>query len=114
MVIKAGRYGKFLGCSGYPECRNIQPLIKPEKTGVKCPVCKTGEMTKRISHRFKKVFYSCDNYPKCKYILNYRPVNKKCPSCNGEFLLEKTAKGKGKYLVCPNEDCDYTKISDEK
>jgi DNA topoisomerase-1 len=114
MVIKAGRFGKFLGCSGYPDCRNIHPLHKPEKTGVKCPECKEGEITKKMSMKFKRPFYSCDKYPKCKFILNFKPVPKKCPNCSGEYLLEKSSKNKGKYLVCPKEGCDYTKIPDEK
>lgn len=114
MVIKAGKFGKFLGCSGYPACKTIQPLVKPEKTGVKCPECGKGEILKKVSKRFKKVFYSCDNYPKCKYILNNKPIPEKCPKCGGEFLVEKFTKKDGKFLACPKTDCDYTGESDEQ
>jgi DNA topoisomerase-1 len=114
MVIKVGRFGKFLGCSGYPDCKSIQPLHKPEKTGVKCPGCGKGELTKKMSRRFNKAFYSCDRYPKCKYIVNNKPIPGKCPKCKAEFLIERTTKAKGTFLACNTKDCDYTKIPDEK
>ncbi len=114
MAVKVGRYGKFLGCSGYPKCKNIQSLVKAEKTGVKCPGCKKGELTKKVSRRFKKTFYACDKYPKCRYVLNFKPVPEKCPKCGSDFLLEKKSKTKGSYLVCATEKCEFTKICDEK
>ena len=62
MLIKDGRYGKYLACSGYPACKNIQPLVKPKGTGVVCPECKEGELTEKKS-RYGKMFYSCNRYP---------------------------------------------------
>jgi len=68
MLIKDGRYGKYLACSGYPACKNIQPLVKPRSTGVVCPECKEGELTEKKS-RYGKMFYSCNRYPQCKFAL---------------------------------------------
>ncbi len=113
MVIKLGRYGKFLGCSGYPKCKNIQSLVKPEKTGINCPDCEKGELTKKMSQRYKKVFYSCDSYPKCKYIVNFKPIDEKCPDCGSKFLLDRNTKTKGHFLSCPVKECKYTKSLDK-
>jgi DNA topoisomerase-1 len=109
MAYKQGRYGKFMACSGYPECRNI----KAESTGVSCPAegC-TGEIIKKISKR-GKVFYACDQYPKCSFALWDRPINKPCPECNAPFLLEKVTKKSGTRLQCDNKECKYTERLEE-
>ncbi|OPL08369.1 MAG: DNA topoisomerase I [delta proteobacterium ML8_F1] len=102
MVIKHGRYGKFLACSNYPECTNTKPILK--EIGVKCPVCKTGEIVERRTNKFK-IFYGCSNFPDCRFVSWDRPVNKSCPTC-GSILVQ--GKGKNKdYLVCSNKECDY-------
>ncbi len=110
MVYKDGRYGRFLACSGYPDCKNIQS----EKTGVKCPEpgC-GGNLIKKVSKR-GKVFYSCDRYPQCSYALWDKPVNQPCPKCKAPFLLEKDTKKQGKHLKCADKNCGYTKILDDK
>ena len=100
MVIKTGRFGEFMACSGYPECRNTKPIVKP--TGVKCPEC-GKEIVERRSRR-GKIFYGCSGYPDCKVSFWYRPVNKTCPKC-GSLLIEK--KGRSSSLACSNDDCDY-------
>ena len=100
MVIKTGRFGEFMACSGYPECKNTKPIVKP--TGVKCPECGKEIVEKRS--RRGKLFYGCSGYPDCKVSFWYRPVDKKCPKC-GSLLIEK--KGRGTTLACSNEDCDY-------
>ncbi len=79
MVIKFGRYGKFLACSGYPECKYTKPFLV--KVGVKCPQC-GGELVQRKSKK-KRIFYGCSNYPDCNFILNARPIAKPCPQCGG-------------------------------
>lgn len=109
MVYKNGRFGRFLACSGYPDCKNIQA----ETTGVKCPEddC-NGEIIKKVSKR-GKIFYSCNRYPKCSYALWDKPVNQRCPDCDGPFLLEKNTKRDGDHLRCPNKKCHYTKILDD-
>ena len=79
MVIKFGRYGKFLACSGYPECKTTKPFLV--KIGVKCPQC-GGELIERKSKK-KRTFYGCSNYPDCKFIMNARPLPQPCPQCGG-------------------------------
>lgn len=107
MLIKDGRFGKYLACSGYPACKNIQPLVKPKGTGVICPECKEGELTEKKS-RFGKLFYSCNRYPQCKFALWDLPVEQPCPKCGFPLLTKKVYKKKGEFLKCPKEGCDYT------
>jgi DNA topoisomerase-1 len=107
MLIKDGRYGKYLACSGYPACKNIQPLNKPKGTGVACPECGEGELAEKKS-RYGKMFYSCNRYPQCKFALWDPPVEQKCPKCGFPLLVKKVYKKKGEFLKCPREGCDYT------
>ena len=100
MAIKAGRFGEFLACTGYPECKNTKAIVK--STGVKCPDCGGDIVAKR--GRSGKIFYGCSNYPTCTRAFWYKPVDKKCPEC-GALLLERRTKG-GNY-VCSNEKCGY-------
>jgi DNA topoisomerase-1 len=79
LVIKFGRYGKFVACSGYPECKYTKPFLV--KIGVKCPQC-GGEIVERISKK-KRTFYGCGNYPDCKFITNLKPLPQPCPKCGG-------------------------------
>lgn len=109
MLIKSGRYGKYLACSGYPACKNIQPLNKPKGTGVTCPECKQGELTEKKS-RYGKMFYSCNRYPDCKFALWDPPVPQPCPKCGFPVLMKKVYKKKGEFLKCPKEGCDYTSV----
>lgn len=97
-VIKFGRYGKFLACPGFPECRNTKPLL--EEIGVKCPNCGEGKVVIRRTKK-GRTFYGCDRYPQCEFVSWEKPLNEKCPQC-GNFLIEKN---KGK--VCSNKDCRY-------
>ena len=113
MLIKDGRYGKYLACSGYPACKNIQPLVKPRGTGVVCPECKEGELTEKKS-RYGKMFYSCNRYPQCKFALWDLPVERKCPKCGFPLLVKKITKREGEYLKCPKEGCDFKEGGKEK
>jgi DNA topoisomerase-1 len=79
LVIKFGRYGKFIACSGYPECKFTKPFLV--KIGVKCPQC-GGEIIEKISKK-KRTFYGCSNYPNCNFAINLRPISKPCPKCGG-------------------------------
>ena len=106
MLIKDGRFGKYLACSGYPACKSIQPLVKPLNTGVVCPECKEGQLIEKKS-RFGKLFYSCNQYPKCKFALWDLPVESPCPKCGFPLLVKKVYKRKGEFLKCPKEGCDY-------
>ncbi len=83
MVVKVGRFGKFLACSGYPECKTTMPYAV--KTGVSCPQC-GGELVKKISKK-KKVFYGCSKFPKCQFAVNRRPIAQPCPHC-GNLLVQ--------------------------
>lgn len=107
LQIRAGRYGRFIGCTSYPKCKFIEPLEKPADTGVSCPECMGSTLLKRKSRR-GKVFYSCAAYPKCKYALWNEPVDKQCPKCAWPLLTLKETKRSGKQLLCPKEGCDYS------
>lgn len=108
LAVKKGRYGMFIGCTNFPNCHfistNQQKKIQAHYTPVSCPSCKKGLIQKR-QNRFGKFFYACDNYPKCKYLLNAEPVAKSCPSCNASIMLVKT-KGENN-LLCANADCAH-------
>src|SRR5438309_3198903 len=91
MQVRFGRYGKFLGCSGYPECSNMQPLHKPQPTGVKCLQCGEGEMMERRAGR-GQVFERCRRYPDCQFVAWDRPIPEPSPSCGTGFITEKCTK----------------------
>jgi DNA topoisomerase-1 len=107
MQLRWGKYGKFLGCSGYPECTNIRPLEKPVDVGVKCPDCGQGDIKERRSRR-GKIFYGCDRYPECTFASWDRPVQEPCPECKQPILLEKMTKRAGRMRRCRNKDCGYS------
>ena len=102
MVVKYGRYGKFIACSGYPDCKNILKFV--EKTGVKCPKCNGDVIVKHT--KSKRIFYGCSNYPECDFVSWNEPVNERCPQC-GEILFKK--KGKKPVVFCAKEGCGFTK-----
>jgi DNA topoisomerase-1 len=102
MVIKTGRYGKFLACPGYPECKNIKGI--DVSLGIPCPKC-GGDIVARKTKR-GRTFYGCGNYPKCDFISNDKPIEEKCPNC-GKNLFEKS--GKKKKIYCMTENCGYEK-----
>jgi DNA topoisomerase-1 len=112
MLIKDGRYGRYLACSAYPACRNIQPLVKPRGTGVICPVCREGELTEKKS-RFGKIFYSCNRYPKCKYAVWDPPLAEACPKCAHPVTVEKTTKRDGTYRRCPQDGCGWSMLPEK-
>ncbi|MDR4434069.1 type I DNA topoisomerase [Bacillus tequilensis] len=100
MVYKMGRYGKFLACSNFPDCRNTKPIVK--QIGVKCPSCGEGNIVERKSKK-KRVFYGCDRYPECEFVSWDKPIERNCPKC-GKMLVEKKLK-KGIQVQCV--ECDY-------
>ncbi|HEX7065281.1 MAG TPA: type I DNA topoisomerase [Bacillales bacterium] len=101
MVYKMGRYGKFMACSNFPDCRNTKPILK--KIGVDCPKCGKGEVVERRSKK-RRIFYGCDRYPDCDFVSWDKPIARKCPKCS-EMLVEKKSKKKGTTVKCTN--CDY-------
>lgn len=100
MVIKMGRYGKFMACSNFPDCRNTKAIVKT--IGVPCPQCESGEVVERKSKK-NRIFYGCTNYPECEYISWDKPVPRKCPKCEAQLVERK--KGKNIRVVCTN--CEY-------
>ncbi len=103
MVYKMGRFGKFLACPGFPECRNAKPIVK--ETGADCPKC--GKKILEKKSKTGKTYFGCEDNPKCDFMTWDMPVaGEKCPKCGG-LLLQK--KGKKKQIVCANPDCDYVK-----
>ena len=105
MVIKTGRYGRFLACPGYPECKNAKPLIV--NTGAKCPEC-GGEIIERKSKK-GHVFYGCGNWPKCNFMSWDAPAGENCPQCGKSLFKKKTGK-----IVCMTKDCGYEKSAGKK
>jgi DNA topoisomerase I len=103
--IKQGPYSKFIGCSKYPDCKYKEPLEKPVDTGVTCPICGKGTLTKRKS-RYGTFFYSCSAYPTCKYAISNEPIVEKCPNCEFPILMLKTTQKRGTEKICPQK-CGY-------
>lgn len=101
MVVKAGRFGEFIACSGYPECKNTKPIIK--SIGVKCPNC-GKDIVERRSRR-GRIFYGCSGFPDCKTVFWNKPTDKVCPKCKNIMLEKKT---KNNNYVCSNPECGYT------
>lgn len=107
MVYKYGRYGKFIACSGYPECKTVKKFV--EEIGVACPKC-GGNVIVRKTKRGKP-FYGCSEYPNCDFVSWNEPVNERCPQC-GDILYKK--KGKTPKLICVKEGCGYEKTVEEE
>lgn len=104
MVIKHGRYGKFLACPGYPDCKNTKAIV--DELNVKCPKC--GETLVRRKSRKGRMFYGCKGYPKCDFVSWDEPIEEKCPDCKGLLVLKRTKKEKTKK--CIDEKCGYINI----
>lgn len=106
MVVKVGRYGKFIACPGYPECKNIKKIVN--ETGASCPKC-GGKIIARKSKKGRN-FYGCGNYPDCDFLSWDEPSKEKCPKCDKNLFIKK---GKKKKLYCITENCGYEKIEDK-
>ncbi|WP_416826861.1 type I DNA topoisomerase [Ectobacillus polymachus] len=104
MVFKMGRYGKFMACSNFPDCRNTKPIVK--EIGVTCPKCQKGQIIERRSNKRKRIFYGCSEYPSCDFVSWDKPLPRTCPKCDG-MLVEKKLK-KGVQVQCVS--CDYKEI----
>jgi len=106
LLKKLGRFGFFLACSGFPECRSTKsiPLAK-------CPKC-NGDIVARKTKGRGKEFYGCTNYPECDFISHFKPINQNCPKC-GFFMVEKYDKKNGAHKACINPNCDYLHSADD-
>ncbi len=107
MVVKFGRYGKFIACSGYPECKNIKKIV--HETGAECPKCGGKVVLKKTKRG--RVFYGCSEYPNCDFVSWDEPTMEKCPRC-GKTLLKK--KGKHPKFYCITPDCGYEKVQENE
>jgi DNA topoisomerase-1 len=100
---RAGRYGPFVSCSNYPDCR----FIKRDETGVACPEPGCGGKIVRKRSKRGRVFYGCDRYPKCEFVLWAKPVPEACPACGAPFLVERVSKREGTVVRCDRKGCSY-------
>ncbi len=100
MVIKLGKFGKFLACSGFPECRNSKPLL--QRIGVTCPTCKEGEIVERRSKK-GRAFFGCERYPACDFVAWNKPVNEPCPRCGSPYMVEAGRKGQIRCPACGHD-----------
>ncbi len=104
MVVKNGRYGKFLACPGYPDCKNTKAIL--DKINVDCPLCDGTVVRKRTKKG--RSFYGCSNYPKCEFVSWDEPITEKCPTCKGTMVIKRT---KSKNTIkCMDKDCGYTRV----
>lgn len=111
MIQKDGRFGLFLACTGYPECRHTESVNGEQNyrdTGVKCPETEcSGTILERKSKR-GKIFFGCSNYPECTFASWDKPVDQPCPDCGSSYLIEKETKKMGRFLKCPGKGCGFT------
>lgn len=105
MLIKYGRYGKFMACSKYPDCKFTKPI--QDKIGVKCPKCKAGDILRRKSKK-GRMFFGCNKYPECEFISWLEPTGDNCPKCSSALVLKKTKK-KEEIICSNNKECDFKK-----
>jgi DNA topoisomerase-1 len=106
MVMKRGRFGRFLACTKYPECKGTKPV----SIGVSCPKGCGGYISEKRSKR-GKTFYGCSSYPNCDFVAWDRPRNEACPQCGSAYLLDKYSKKTGAFIACPNKECGYRRES---
>ena len=104
MVIKFGRFGKFIACKNYPECKGTKPIL--ERIGIKCPECSDGDVIIRKTKK-GRIFYGCSSFPKCRFVSWDRPNGEKCPKCDSFLVIAKTKTTE--KIKCSNKECDYEK-----
>jgi DNA topoisomerase-1 len=104
MLIKYGRFGKFMACSGFPDCRHTESFT--EEAGVDCPLC--GGAILALKSKKGRRFYGCSKYPDCQFRSWNKPTGEKCPTC-GDILIEKQNRNKEMLAVCHNPECKYSK-----
>ena len=104
LAIRSSRYGEFLGCTGYPECKTI---VQPEAAKVDVPCMKCGGELQQRKSKKGLVFYGCKNYPNCDFVAWGKPVGRTCPQCNEQPLIENSFRGKVSGIKCNNRECGY-------
>ena len=107
LIVKSGKFGRFLACSDYPNCKYTAAIT----LGIPCPSCNQGEIAQRRS-RYGRTFYSCDRWPDCSYALWDKPIQKPCPKCQFPIIAEKITKRAGLMHKCTKKECDYLEVID--
>jgi DNA topoisomerase-1 len=105
LTWRRGRFGPFIACSNYPDCKYIKKK-EAREIGLTCPDCGQGAVVERKG-RWGRSFYGCRRYPECTFTAYHRPIAEPCPDCGRSFLLEKETKREGKVVFCGNEACHY-------
>jgi DNA topoisomerase-1 len=109
LIERLGRFGRFYACSKFPECKYTESMgDKKEKLDIKCPKCKEGDIVQKRTKK-GKIFYGCNNFPKCDFALWDKPIDEFCPKCDS-ILIEKNKK----QIKCSNKECDFTKGKNER
>lgn len=113
LAVKKGRFGMFIGCTNFPDCHYIvhEKDDVDKSSQVSCPSCETGHLVERHNKSGKR-FYSCDQYPKCKYLVNDEPISQSCPKCSADILFRKQTDS-GVLLYCGQSDCNYSNSIDD-
>lgn len=104
LVVRRGRYGTFIACSNYPQCKYIKKELKD--TGIRCPRDCEGTLMRRKTRK-GRIFYGCSKYPECDYATWDEPLSQPCPECGREFILRKNLIKGNPVLYCSNEECSY-------
>ena len=109
LMWRRGRFGPFIACSNYPDCKYIKKK-EAKKIGLTCPECHEGEVVERKG-KWGRSFYGCTRYPDCKFTAYHRPIAETCPDCGRPYLLQKETKKEGKVVFCANEECHYKRAA---
>jgi DNA topoisomerase-1 len=109
LTWRRGRFGPFIACSNYPECKYIKKK-EAREIGLTCPECGQGQVVERKG-RWGRFFYGCRRYPECRFTAYHKPIPEPCPDCGRAFLLEKETKKEGKVVFCGNESCHYKRAA---
>lgn len=107
MILKEGKFGRFIACSNYPTCKHTEPFT----IGIDCPECKIGEIAEKQS-RYRRIFYSCNRWPDCNFAAWDMPVKKECPECRYPVMTEKVTKRAGHFYKCPRKECAHIEVID--
>jgi DNA topoisomerase-1 len=109
LAWRRGRFGPFIACSAYPECKYIKKK-EAREIGLLCPECGQGQVVERKG-RWGRMFYGCRRYPECRFTAYHKPIAEPCPKCGRAYLLEKETKKEGKVVFCGNEACHYRRAA---
>jgi DNA topoisomerase-1 len=107
MQIKYGRFGKFMACGRYPDCKSTKSIN--QEIGVSCPQPECGGQVIERKSKRGRIFYGCSNYPRCNFVSWNKPLAEVCPQCGNLYLTRKYTKKQGMQVICPGENCNYNR-----